>query len=198
MNLRGEVNFQEFDKCWFALQVRSRYERVTSAILRDKGYEEFVPMSWVTREWSDRRKKIEIPLFPGYVFCRFDISVLAPILSTVGAIRLLGNGKEAISISNEEIENIQAVMRSGQLATAHTYLKLGQRVRINEGPLSGIEGILINVQNNRRLVLSIDLIQSSIAVEVGDTAVSPVIDTKPAPSHYSNQTIMRNADSVFA
>src|SRR6185312_16933212 len=108
------MNLQEFDTCWFALQVRPRYERLTATILRDKGYEEFVPMSRVTRQWSDRRKEIEVPLFPGYVFCRFNIAVQAPILSTIGAIRLVGNGKEPIAICNKEIEDIQVIVRSGK------------------------------------------------------------------------------------
>src|ERR1700760_4448993 len=100
-------------KGWFAIQVRPRYEFVTSKHLRNKGYEEFVPVYSEKRKWSDREKKIDMPLFTGYVFCRLDPEVRSPIVTTPGVIRIVGNSKGIARIDDAEIAVIQAAIRAG-------------------------------------------------------------------------------------
>ena len=162
------------EKRWFAIQVRPRYEKTAGDILRNKGYEEFVPLYKEKRQWSDRIKIVTVPLFAGYIFCRFNASAHAPIVTTPGVVRIIGSGKELLPIEEGEVEAIQAVIRCGYKAHPHAYTKIGDKVRITEGPLSGIEGVLVGYKNGSRLVLSVNLVQSSIAVEIQSRDVSVV------------------------
>lgn len=155
-----------FGKGWFAIQVRPRYEFVTSRLLRGKGYEEFLPVYSEKRQWSDRKKNIEMPLFTGYVFCRMDPDVRSPIVTTPGVIRIVGNSKGIARIDDAEIVAIQAAIRAGVKARPCDYVRIGDRVSIGRGPLAGVEGILSSYGNNHCLVLSVSLIQSSVAVEI--------------------------------
>jgi transcription antitermination factor NusG len=118
------------------------------------------------RKWSDRRKQIEVPLFTGYVFCKLDTQIPWTIITTPGVIRIVGTRKEIAVIEDEEIEAIQIVARSGKKVEPCEYARTGDRVRITNGPLAGVEGIVTGYTNQRRLVVSVHLIQSSVAVEV--------------------------------
>lgn len=164
------MNLNIFDKRWFAIQVRPRYEFLAASILRGKGYEEFLPSYKARRQWSDRIKEIELPFFPGYVFCRFDVQLQAPILTTPGVIRIVGAN---MAISDEEIENIQAVVAGKLAATPSAYLTVGTKVRVIVGPLAGVKGILTS-NINHRLILSISLVQNSISVEIDPSNVTPI------------------------
>lgn len=159
-----------FDKCWFAIQVRPRYEFLAACILRGKGFEEFLPTYKSKRKWSDRKKEIELPLFPGYIFCRFDAQVRAPIVTTPGVIRVVD---PHLPIPDSEIEAIQAVAASRVPASPCTYIKVGTRVEVIAGPLAGISGILVCNKNQYRLILSVTLVQNSISVEVDYADVRP-------------------------
>jgi transcription antitermination factor NusG len=152
-----------FDKCWFALQVRPRYEFLASSVLRHKGFEEFLPSYKVKRKWSDRSKEIELPLFPGYVFCRFSAQIRVPIVTTPGVMRIV---EPHLPIPDSEIAAIQAVVASRIPASPCPYLKIGARVEVTAGPLTGLTGILVLHKNQYRLVLSVTLVQNSISVEV--------------------------------
>jgi transcriptional antiterminator NusG len=165
------MDFAHFDKCWFALQVRPRYEFLAASILRSKGFEEFLPSYKSKRQWSDRRKEIELPLFPGYVFCRFDVRIQAPILTTPGVMRVVGANW---AIPDSEIEAIQMVMKRRVPATPCEYLKIGTKVEVISGPLTGVCGILISRSNQYRLILSVTLVQNSISVEVDYRDLVPV------------------------
>jgi len=160
-----------FDKCWFAIQVRPRYEFLAACILRGKGFEEFLPSYKSKRKWSDRKKEIELPLFPGYIFCRFDAQVRAPIVTTPGVIKIVD---PHLPIPDSEIEAIQAVVASRVPASPCPYIKVGTRVDVIAGPLAGVSGILTCNKNQYRLILSVTLVQNSISVEVDYADVRPV------------------------
>jgi transcription antitermination factor NusG len=167
---------------WFAVQTRLRYEHFAAAHLRSKGYDLFLPVYSCRRRWADRIKEVELPLFPGYLFCRFDLLNRLPILVTPGVIQVIGNGKNPIPVEDAEIAAIQAVVQSELPRQPWPFLQLGQKVRIACGPLSGLEGILQSQKGSHRLVLSVSLLRRSVAVEVDSAWVSPISSkSSPAP-----------------
>ena len=175
---------------WFAVQTRLRYEQFAAEHLRSKGYDPFLPVYTCRRRWSDRIKKVDLPLFPGYLFCRFDLQNRLPILVTPGIIQVLGSGKSPIAVDDAEIAAIQAIIQSGLPREPWPFLQIGQKVRIATGPLSGYEGILLNLKGNHRLVLSVSLLKRSVAVEVDSAWVSPISSRPPAPLH---SAVLRHA-----
>jgi transcription antitermination factor NusG len=160
---------------WFALRVRSHFENTVATVLGGKGYEWFLPQYKSRRAWSDRIKEIQLPLFPGYVFCRFDLEHRLPILTTAGVVGVVGIGKRPFPIDDAEISAIQAAVRSGLPSRPCPFLEIGQKVRVESGPLRGMEGILSEFKRQQRLVLSVTLLQRSIAVEVDSAWVIPVL-----------------------
>jgi transcription antitermination factor NusG len=160
---------------WYALQVQSRLASVASTVLRGKGYEEFLPVSCSRRRWSDRVKKIDLPLFPGYLFCKFDPQDrLVPVLTTPGVIGIVGAGRKPIPVPEEEIEAVRRVLLSGLAAQPWPFLGVGSRIYIESGPLAGIEGIVTNVDKVYRLVVSVTLLQRSVAVEIDRYWARPI------------------------
>lgn len=157
---------------WFALQVRMRHEIGVAENLRSKGYEWFLPLYKLRRRWSDRVKETDSPLFPGYLFCRFDPNDRLPILKTPGVTQIVGYNHVPIPVDEQEIEGIRTLVVSGVPNFPCAYLELGSRVRIETGALRGLEGILTELKGKRRLVLSITLLQRSVAVEIDSDAVS--------------------------
>jgi len=143
--------------------------------LAGKGYEWFLPLRKSRRRWSDRIKEIEQPLFPGYVFCRFDPLARLPILITPGVIGIVGIGKTPIPIEDSEILSIQTIVKSGLPSQPWPFLQIGERVRIDSGPLEGLEGILLQSKANHRLVVSVTLLQRSVAAEIDSACVSRVL-----------------------
>lgn len=169
---------QEQATQWFAVQTKTSREKFVAEILRGKGYEEFVPLYRSRRKWSDRIKELELPLFPGYVFCKFDAGRRLPILTTPGVLLVVGNGRAPVPVEDAEIDALRAVVRSRLQAQPWPYLQVGQRVRIEGSPLAGMEGILLELKNSCRIVVSVNLLQRSVAVEVDHNWVRPI---GPAP-----------------
>jgi transcription antitermination factor NusG len=151
---------------WFALQVKGNYENVVAAHLGGKGYEWFLPLYMSRSRWSDRWKEIKRPLFPGYLFCQLDPMNRIPILTIPGVARIVGTAKSPVAIDETEIAAIHATVKSGLPTQPWPYLQIGKRVRIEYGPLYGLEGILLDFKGEHRLVLSVTLLQRSVAVEV--------------------------------
>jgi transcription antitermination factor NusG len=152
---------------WFALRLRSNYERTAAAHLRERGYPDlFAPSYKIEKRWSDRKKQIEQFLFPGYLFCRFDPNDRLPILSAPGVVDVVGFGKIPQHIPEAEIERVRRMVESGLLVTPYPYLQVGQAVLIERGALEGVEGILVSVKGNTRLVVSINLLRRSVSAEV--------------------------------
>jgi transcription antitermination factor NusG len=159
---------------WYALHVRSQHEKIVASALRGKGYEEFLPLYRRKNRWSDRMKVIERPLFPGYVFCRFDLQKRLPILVTPGVLLIVGVGKTPLPVDESEIAALQSIVKSGYQAEPWPFLQVGQRVRIECGSLEGVEGILLGLKKPQRLVVSITLLQRSVAVEIDEHWASPI------------------------
>ena len=159
---------------WYALQVRPRFEKVIASTLLNKGYEGFLPLYRHRSRWSDRMKEVELPLFPGYFFCRFDMNKRLPILVTPGVMHIIGIGKTPHPVDEEEIAALQSIVFSGLQAEPRSYLNLGERVRIEIGPLSGTEGILVALKGSKRLVVSVSLLQRSVSVEIDESWVVPI------------------------
>jgi transcription antitermination factor NusG len=168
-------NLVEHDAPWFALHVRSRSEKMVSASLRSKGYEEFLPLYRSRNHWSDRVKDVDLPLFPGYVFCRLDPSRRLPVLTTPGVVAIIGSGKIAQPVEPEELAAIQSLVKSGLPAVPWPFLKAGEHVRIEHGALEGFEGILTAVKKEFRVVLSVTLLQRSVAVEIDRSFIRPIL-----------------------
>jgi len=159
---------------WFALQVRTRYERNVASILSGKGYEWFLPTYMSRRRWSDRVKELELPLFPGYLFCRFNPLERLPILKTPGLISIVGTAKTPIPVEASEITALRTLVTSDLSRQPWPYLKVGQRVRIECGALAGLEGILLQVKGRDRIILSVSLLQRSVAAEIESSWVTPI------------------------
>ncbi len=159
---------------WFALHVRSRCEKIVSTSLQSKGYEEFLPLYRSRNRWSDRLKDVDLPLFPGYVFCRFDPGRRLPVLTTPGVVAIVGSGKTPQPVEPAELAAIQSLTKSGLPAIPWPYLKAGERVRIEHGALEGVEGILTAVKKELRVVLSVTLLQRSVAVEIDRDFIRPI------------------------
>jgi len=162
---------------WYAIRIQSRLGSVAAATLRGKGYQEFLPLYRSRRRWSDRIKELELPLFPGYLFCRCDVSDrLMPILTTPGVIGIVGAGKTPVPIDEEEIEAIRAIVRSGLVAQPWPFLRVGSKVYIEGGPLAGLEGIITSTAKVYRLIVSVNLLQRSVAVEIDRGWARPITD----------------------
>lgn len=159
---------------WFAIQVKPRSEKVVSASARNKGYEEFLPLYPVNRRWSDRIQRVDVPLFPGYVFCKLGSESRLPLLMIPGVSGLVGTGKIPIPIDETEICAIQACCRSGLLAEPHPFLRAGQIVQLQRGPLAGMEGYYVADRKRHRIVVTISLLQRSVGIEIDRDWVKPV------------------------
>jgi transcription antitermination factor NusG len=157
---------------WYGIRTRSNHENVAVTVLSGKGYQPYLPLYRVRRRRADSVVEAELPLFPGYLFCRFDAKKRLPVLMSTGVISVLGIGKEPMPIPDEEIEAVKAVLRSGLPSEPCAYLREGQRVRVAYGALGGVEGILVKKKNGSRMIVSVTMLQRSIAVEIdGDSLV---------------------------
>jgi transcription antitermination factor NusG len=171
----------EAPRLWFAIRVRSNYERVAAAHLRERGFDEFSPSYQTQRRWSDRTKTIEQSLFPGYVFSRFNPQDRLPVLTVPGVVGLVGLGKTPSPIPDQEIETIRRMVQSGLLVRPWPFLEVGQRVLIERGPLAGVEGILQHVKGRFRLVVAISLLHRAVSAEVDRTWVRPIKPSATKP-----------------
>jgi transcription antitermination factor NusG len=173
---------------WFALRVRSNYEQVASLHLRSRGYQEFSPSYKVERQWSDRKKMTDQPLFPGYVFCRLNPNDRLPVLTVPGVMGMVGFGDGPMSIPEEEVGRVRSMLNSGLVVMPWPFLKVGETVLIERGPLSGVEGILQEVKGKCRIVVSINLLQRSVSSEIDRAWVRPLkaLQTQEIPPPLDN------------
>ena len=171
---------------WYALNVRERLEVGISRNLEAKGYESFLPSYMSRRMWSDRTKLLEVSLFPGYVFCRFDFSDRLPVLSVPGVKSVVGIGKLATPVEERELEAVRAVVKSGLACGPWPFLSAGQLVRLERGPLRDVEGIILEVKGTYRLVVSISLLMRSVSVEVDRDWVRPITRTAQYQTQHFN------------
>jgi transcription antitermination factor NusG len=167
----GSMNPDCQDRKWYALQIRPRFEKLASKGLRDKGYEEYVPTYTSRRRWSDRMKIVELPLFPGYAFCKFEVQKRLPILLTPGVVSIVGIGNTPAAISEKEISSVQRIVASRLVCGPWPFVQVGDRVLVERGPLAGLEGTVVEVKSSLRLILSLPLLQRSVAVEIDSDCI---------------------------
>ena len=182
------------DNRWYALRIRPRFEKLAATHLRDKGYEEYLPLFKSRRRWSDRTKVVELPLFPGYAFCRFDVRNRLPVLVAPGVLSIVGVGKIPASIPEAEICSIQKAVASGLHCEPWSSVPIGHRVSVKRGPLEGLSGTLIEVKSNFRLILSLPLLQRSVAVEIDGDCVE-TSSWQPADRSTETRNSVRTAGS---
>jgi transcription elongation factor/antiterminator RfaH len=154
---------------WYAVQTRARNEKVVCERLQEQGLDTFLPLVTEVRRWSDRKKKVELPLFSCYVFVRLTFSSTDErmrVYRTSGVFRIVSMRGEAVPIPDEQIDALRTVVTQQVPWLAHPFLKIGQRVRIRGGSLEGVEGVLLSRNGDRTLIISVDAIQRSLAVSV--------------------------------
>jgi len=151
---------------WYGVRTKSNHEKVASTVLKGKGYQQYLPVYRSRKRWSDRVVETELPLFPGYVFCRFDPKERLPVITTPGVVSIVGFGNDPAPIADSEIQAVQGILASGLSAQPCGFLREGQRIRVIRGSLEGLEGILLKKKNEWRMVVSISMLQRSISVEI--------------------------------
>jgi transcription antitermination factor NusG len=156
----------EEQHAWWVLYTRHQHEKVVAETLSAKGFEVFLPLYESVRHWKDRTKKLSLPLFPCYVFVRGGLDRRLRAMTTPGVHMVLSNGERVALIPNEEIEAIQRAVEEPSRVEPHPFLNCGERIRITRGCLEGVEGVLIRKKNQYRLVLSLDMLARSVAVEI--------------------------------
>jgi transcription antitermination factor NusG len=159
---------------WFAVAVKPRQEKLAARVLRDQGLEDFLPLYRSRRRWSDRLKEIEVPLFAGYVFCRFGPQHRKPVLRTPGVRSIVEFGGQPAPVPDAEISALRQAAGSGLPVEPWPLLGEGQPIRIERGPLSGLHGIVVRARDTWRVVVSVRLLQRSVAVEVDREDVARV------------------------
>ena len=159
---------------WWALYTRHQHEKTVATMLSAKGFEVFLPLYESTRRWKDRSKLITLPLFPCYVFLRGGLDRRLQVVTTPGVHMILLRGECVAVIPEAEIQAIRRAVEGPFRIEPHPFLKCGERVRVTRGPLEGVEGILVRKKNLYRLVLSVDMMAKSVAMEIDATDVEPV------------------------
>ena len=159
---------------WYALSVRQRFETVVVRNLSAKGYEVFLPTYISKRRWSDRTKLVECALFPGYLFCRLDVQERLPILMTPGVQCIVSRGKIPEPIDQSELNAVRLIIERAAVYEPHPYLTVGQKVQIKRGSLYGLTGVAIKIKDNCRLIISVNLLQRSVAVDIDRKWIEPI------------------------
>lgn len=165
---------ENLDGRWLCVQVKSGGESRSALGLRERGYETFVPVFEQKRRWSDRIKIVQVPLFAGYVFLRFNAASSWPAATAPGVLRFVGPGKTPTPVEDSEIEALQVSTQTGLHCGPCAFLEVGQEVEIRLGPFTSLRGKIVQFKNKQRLILSVNLIQKSMFVEVDGYEVAPI------------------------
>ncbi len=158
---------------WFALRVRPNHEKTAALSLHRQGFEEYVPLHRVRRRWSDRVKELEAVLFPGYIFCRFARDERMRVLNSPGVESIVGFAKTDIPVDDAEITAVRALIASGRPLAPWPYLRIGQNITIDHGPMAGLRGVVLRDESAWRVVVSIEALDRSIAVELDRDMIAP-------------------------
>lgn len=160
---------------WYAVHTRSNFEVRVADQIAVKGIENYLPAYEETHQWKDRKKKVQVPLFPGYLFARLVETSHArlQLLQTPGVVRIVGQGAKDEPVVDHEIEAIRTVLRSKARCFSHPFLREGDWVQVRRGPLKGVEGYFVRLRNQSRLVISVNVLSQSVATEVDARDVEP-------------------------
>jgi transcription antitermination factor NusG len=159
---------------WYAAYTCTNHERRVAQQLAERQVENFLPLYRSVRHWKDRRKELQLALFPSYVFVRMDVANRLRVLQLPGVVNLVSFGGLPAALPDSEIEGLRNGLMSDGRVESHPYLAAGRRVRIVDGPFSGIEGVIVRRRDKLRVVLSISLIQRSVAIEVSECDIAPL------------------------
>jgi transcription antitermination factor NusG len=159
---------------WYAAYTSANHEKRVAEQLVQRSVEHFLPLYASVRKWKDRRVKLDLPLFPGYVFVQMALRDRLQVMQIPGVANLVGFGGTPTALPEGEIEALRTSLGSGVRAEPHPFLTAGRRVRVKAGPLAGLQGILVRRKSKARFVLSVDLIMRSIAVEIDETDLAPL------------------------
>lgn len=159
---------------WYAAYTCSRHEKRVAQQLQERGIEHFLPLYRSVRRWKDRKKELELVLFPGYVFVRLELANRLRVLQLPGVVRFVGFNGQPAALRRDDIEALKSGLSQNVVAEHHPFLSVGHRVKVIYGPLSGAQGILIRRRNSSRLVISIEAIMRSVAVEIDEADVMPM------------------------
>jgi len=159
---------------WYAVYTYPRHEKVVTEQLEAKSIETFLPTFVTESRWTDRRVQIQTPAFPGYVFIRISKSERSKVFAIPGVVKILSYNGVPAPIDELEIEAVKLCLKRGATPAAHTFIEIGERVRVRSGILEGVEGLIVRCKNERRLIVPISLINQSIAVEVDADLLEPL------------------------
>lgn len=159
---------------WYAVRVKSNRERIAAESLLGKGYSVCFPLYRDRNRRANGIKAVELPLFPGYVFCRFDVSKRLPILMAPGVVHIVSCGRIPQPVDEREMASVISIVESGLPLSPHPFLAVGQPVELDRGPLAGAVGVILEYADEERFVISVTLLQRSIAVKVDGNWISPV------------------------
>jgi len=171
--LRAASGGSAAEENWYALYTCPRHEKRVAQQIEQHRIACFLPIYRSVRRWKDRRKELELALFPGYVFVRIALPDRLRVLQLAGAVRFVSFNGHPVPLPNGEMESLMSGLSSGVRAEPHPYLQVGRRVQVRSGPLAGAQGILIRRKDKFRVVLSLDLIMRSVAVEVDESDIEP-------------------------
>ena len=160
---------------WYAVYTCANHEKRIAKQFNERSIENFLPLYEAVRRWKDRQMRIEVPLFPGYIFVRHSLRDRLKILQVPGVVRLVGFNNAVAPLPIEDIETLRNGLKRSSHAKPHPYLTVGRRVRIVRGPFEGLEGVLVRRKARLRVVVSIELIMRSVAMDVDEADVAPII-----------------------
>jgi len=170
---------------WYALTVKPQHEKSVAEQLVAKEIESYLPLYRAKRRWSDRVKVIELPLFSRYVFSRFSFEHRLKVLEITSINKIVGFGGQPYPVDDQVIQDLKAVVGSGLPCNPWPFIRVGQRVRICEGPLAGTEGILVREKSGYRVVINVELLNRGVAVEVERDLVRPCKEVVLPPLYRS-------------
>lgn len=159
---------------WYAVYTCANHEKRVSDQFTGRNVEHFLPQYECVRRWKDRKVRLQLPLFPGYLFVRMTAPDRLRVLHVPGVVRLVGFNGSPTPMPQEDIQKIREFLGQGWRAEPHPYLQAGRRTRVARGPLAGMEGIVVRRKTRSRLVLSFDLIQRSMAIEMDEGDLVPL------------------------
>ena len=179
---------------WFALAVKPQHERAVAEQLAAYGLEAYVPLYRSRRNWSDRVKTIELPLFPCYVFSRFALENRLKVIRMGSVISIVGFGGIPTPISQEEIDFVRLLAGQGLLITPWAVLHMGERVRVREGPLCGVEGILVRERGSFRVVVNVEILNRAVALEIERSLLEPVGSSLRSSQRAGKALVLNSSD----
>lgn len=159
---------------WYAAYTHARHEKKVAQQLEERGIEHFLPVYHSVRVWKDRRKELDMVLFPGYIFTRIDPAEKLRVLQLPGVVRFVSFNGQPTPLAGDDLMALRSALQQGMRAEHHPYLTAGRRVKVVRGPLTGARGVLLRLKTNCRIVISIDAILRSVSVEIDESDVEAI------------------------